>query len=261
MSTTPTTFVSDLDGTLLNSAAGVSEFTRRVVNSIASTHTVVLATGRPPRLVAEFAETFPTIESVICANGAFHLNPTTGALTQVGAISDDHALEIVRRVRQVNPSASFAVETIVGHRREAQYASDYQVPKHLIGSIEEIVQGGVAKVLIQLEDRVSRAEASRLAALIDELGVLTVSNPTFYEVAPAGVSKASGVAALDLVGETIAYGDMPNDITLLRWADVGVAVANADEEVRAAASCVLELTNDQDGVAHHMLKLLGLSLP
>ncbi len=261
MKESPTTFVSDLDGTLLNSSAAVSEFTDLVVNTIASTHNVVLATGRPPRLVAEFATTFPTIQSVICANGAFHLNPITGALTQIGAISAADALEVVHRVRRADPSAGFAVETIVGHRREAGYQTEYQVPERLIGSIEEIVEGGIAKMLIRFDDPVSRAGASRLAALIGDLGVLTVSNPTFYEVAPAGVSKASGVASLGLVGETVAYGDMPNDIALLQWADVGVAVANADEEVRAAASCVLELTNDQDGVAHHMLKLLGLTLP
>lgn len=256
-----TTFVSDLDGTLLNSQAAVSALTERVINQVASSHNMVLATGRPPRLVKAFAGPFPTVRSVICANGAFHLDLTTGELTQLGTIAASAALEIVQRVRLDDPAAAFAVESEGGHRREHGYASDYPIPDRLYGTAEEIVSGGVAKMLIRLSHPVDPTGANRLTEIVGDLGVLTVSNPTFYEVAPPGITKATGVAALGLTGGTVAYGDMPNDIALLEWADLGVAVANADADVKTAAQCVLELTNDQDAVAHHMIKLLGLSLP
>lgn len=260
MTKAATTFVSDLDGTLLNNQAAVSPFTERIVNVVAASHNVVLATGRPPRLVKAFVDIFPTVRSVICANGAFHLDLTSGELTQVGTIDEHAALEIIQRIRNTDPLASFAVESLVGHRREHAYTSDYAIPDRLYGTIEEIVSGGIAKMLIRLNHPVGRAGADQLAEIIGDLGVLTVSNPTFYEVAPPGITKATGVAALGLTGETVAYGDMPNDIALLEWADLGVAVANADADVRAAAQCVLDLTNDQDAVAHHMIKLLGLTL-
>ena len=255
-----TTFVSDLDGTLLTNQATVSEFTERVVNEVSSSHNMVLATGRPPRLVKSFAATFPNVRSVICANGAFHLDLMTGELTQFGTIDGTAALEIVHRIKKADPGAAFAVESVVGHRREHGYASDHPVPERLYGTIEDIVKGGIAKMLIRLSHPVDRAGADQLSNIVGDLGVLTVSNPTFYEVAPAGVTKATGVAALDLTGDTVAYGDMPNDIALLEWADLGVAVANADRDVRAAAQCVLDLTNDEDAVALHMVRLLGLNL-
>ncbi len=260
MTKTTTTFVSDLDGTLLTNQATVSEFTERVVNEVSASHNMVLATGRPPRLVKKFAKTFPTVRSVICANGAFHLDLMTGKLTQLGTIDGAAALEIVQRIRQTDPAAAFAVESTDGHRREHGYASDYPVPDRLYGTIEEIVDGGIAKMLIRLSQPVDRAGANQLTEIVGGLGVLTVSNPTFYEVAPPGITKATGVAALGLTGETVAYGDMPNDIAMLKWADLGVAVANADQDVRAAAQCVLDLTNDEDAVAIHMIKLLGLTL-
>lgn len=261
MTRTTTTFVSDLDGTLLTNQATVSKFTERVVNEVSSSHNMVLATGRPPRLVKTFAATFPAVRSVICANGAFHLDLRTGKLTQLGTIDGTAALEIVQRIRQTDPAAVFAVESAVGHRREHGYASEYPVPDRLYGTIEEIVNGGIAKMLIRLSHPVDRAGANQLTEIVGDLGVLTVSNPTFYEVAPPGITKATGVAALGLTGDTVAYGDMPNDIAMLEWADLGVAVANADEDVRAAAQCVLDLTNDEDAVALHMIKLLGLSRP
>ncbi len=260
MTRTTTTFVSDLDGTLLTNQATVSEFTERVVNEVSSSHNMVLATGRPPRLVKSFAATFPSVRSVICANGAFHLDLMTEKLTQLGTIDVTAALEIVQRIRQTDPAAAFAVESAVGHRREHGYSSEYPVPDRLYGTIEEIVKGGIAKMLIRLSHPVDRAGADQLTGIVGDLGVLTVSNPTFYEVAPPGITKATGVAALGLTGDTVAYGDMPNDIAMLEWADLGVAVANADADVRAAAQCVLELTNDEDAVALHMIKLLGLNL-
>lgn len=256
-----TTFVSDLDGTLLASDASVSDFTRLVIASVPWSHKVVLATGRPPRLVNGFAGVFPTVTSVVCANGAFLLDLHSGVVTQLGTITGPDARQIVQAVRLAHPTASFAVEALTGHRREFGYQSHYDVPDRMKGTIDEILQGGVGKILIHLEEPVTGPRAAELATLVGELGVVTVSNPTFYEVAPPGVSKASGVAALDLAGETVAYGDMPNDIALLEWADLGVAVANAEEQVRRTAQCVLDRTNDEDAVAHHMIKLLELSLP
>ena len=64
------------------------------------------------------------------------------------------------------------------------------------------------------------------------------------------------IAAADVV----AFGDMPNDIELLRWAGLGVAVANADPRVRAAADEVT-LANDEDGVAVVVERLLAAGVP
>ena len=56
--------------------------------------------------------------------------------------------------------------------------------------------------------------------------------------------ESSGVAA----AEVVAFGDMPNDLELIRWAGLGVAVANADPRLKAAADEVTA-SNDDDGVA------------
>ena len=73
------------------------------------------------------------------------------------------------------------------------------------------------------------------------------------EINPRGVTKAValeqwcgrlGIAAADVW----AFGDMPNDLPMLRWAGVGYAVANAHPDVLAEADAVCP-ANDDDGVA------------
>ena len=79
------------------------------------------------------------------------------------------------------------------------------------------------------------------------------SSDGLLEVSAAGISKATGLAALAAqhgvgAGQVVAFGDMPNDLPMLAWAGHAVAVANAHAEVLAAAD---EVTgrNDEDGVA------------
>ena len=81
---------------------------------------------------------------------------------------------------------------------------------------------------------------------------MTYSGRQLVEISAAGVTKAFALAAhcADLgirPEEVIAFGDMPNDVPLLRFAGLGVAVANAHPD--AAAADEVTASNDDDGVA------------
>ena len=255
-----TLFATDLDGTLLTDEPAVSEFTQATLGRIAERSQVVVATGRPPRLVSSLADQLPGVEHAVCGNGAFALNLVTHALTQLDSISSEDALVIVERIRRLDPSAMFAVETLEGHRRERSYQSPYDVPDRRKGTIEEITHDGVGKILLKVSEPASQNRGRMFQATIGDLAVVTVSTPAFYELAPAGISKASGLAALALAApsDTVAYGDMPNDIEMLQWAGAGIAVANAHDLVRTVADHVLDRSNDEDAVAHDMWERAGL---
>ena len=100
----------------------------------------------------------------------------------------------------------------------------------------------------------SSPEALFAAVTTAAAGRVAIIGPAdLIEISGAGVTKQStltelcarlGVAA----DEVIAFGDMPNDLGTLMWAGRGVAVANADPEVLAAAREVTA-SNDADGVA------------
>jgi len=96
--------------------------------------------------------------------------------------------------------------------------------------------------------------ASAVTDLIGDAAEVTFSsNVGMLEMSVPGVTKASGLAEVaDLVGvgarDVVAFGDMPNDVPMLTWAGLGVAMANAHSAAIAAAD---ERTgsNAEDGVA------------
>lgn len=82
---------------------------------------------------------------------------------------------------------------------------------------------------------------------------ITNSHPSNIELNPLGISKASGVEAVcQLLGiqmsEVIAMGDSQNDITMIREAGLGVAMGNAQDEVKQIAD-ITTVTNEESAVA------------
>lgn len=78
-------------------------------------------------------------------------------------------------------------------------------------------------------------------------------SPNFADVFPAGGGKDKGIEALIrhlgiLREETIAFGDGENDISMLEYAGIGVAMGNASDKVKASADYVTA-TVDEDGIA------------
>lgn len=96
---------------------------------------------------------------------------------------------------------------------------------------------------------------SKLRDQVTALGEFEVSGsaPTNIEINPKGVSKAAGLAeAIALLGiapsEVVAVGDSRNDLAMLRWAGLGIAMENAEPIVKEAADDVTA-SNEEDGVA------------
>lgn len=101
-------------------------------------------------------------------------------------------------------------------------------------------------------------ELSLLEEILKEIGVwdgleITNSSPNNIEVNPQGVSKASGLMelcrlkGLDM-SEIVSVGDSLNDIAAIRASGLGVAMGNAQDEVKMVAD-VITGTNEEDGVA------------
>src|SRR5690606_21796053 len=91
---------------------------------------------------------------------------------------------------------------------------------------------------------------------------LTQAGLGYVEICPPGVDKATGLAVVaESLGvdpaEVLVFGDMPNDAPMFAWAGWGrVAVANAHPSIRSLAD-ELTLTNDEDGVAVFLDRLLS----
>ena len=103
---------------------------------------------------------------------------------------------------------------------------------------------------------------TRLQALVPDVAVTYSGGRGMLEISAATVSKADTLARLCAgwgvdAEQVIAFGDMPNDVPVLRWAGVGVAVANAHPLALAGADRVTA-SNDDDGVAVVLEELFGV---
>lgn len=251
---------SDLDGTLLQSDLTISDRTRASFDSAeAAGLRIVLATGRPPRWIPPVTEQLGERGLVVCANGASIYDPVRGELIHRTDIDAADAASMVKDLRDEFPDAVFSVEQgmdfgidIAIEDLRPEFAR--KLPDGTIAPIETFLDDPVTKLIARLPRSDDETLPDRAQRIVGDRGLVTHSTqPWFLEISHPSVHKAVTVErVLEDAGiageEVLAFGDMPNDIELLRWAGLGVAMANASPSVREVADEVT-LTNDEDGVA------------
>jgi HAD superfamily hydrolase (TIGR01484 family) len=261
----PLLIASDVDGTLLDTFERLSERTRAVVRRASDAGVpIVLASGRPPRWIPSVAEAAGLTGYAVCANGAVLYDIGEDRIVEVNGLLEPLLLgEVVAEVEKALPGCGFAAERI-GRRaldpeiRNLVIEDDYRSPW---GDGEgarvpraEITGHPAMKLLVSRPGMTSDEMARAVGAVLDEAVDITFSAGSgLIEIAARGITKATGLAEvaelLDVPAErVIAFGDMPNDVAMLRWAGHGVAMANAHPAALAAAD---EITgpNTEDGVA------------
>ena len=252
----PRLVASDLDGTLVRSDGTVAARTAAVLARVEQAGVpFVMVTGRPPRWMAEVSRQTGHRGVAVCANGALVYDLHSEQVVESSLLEEDVAGEVVAALRQAMPEIAFAVErTDLGFGHEQAYVPAREHPGNRPVSAEELVSGGVVKLLARHRGLTSDELLAAAREAVGDRATLThSSNEGLLEVSAAGISKASGLAHLAREhgveqADVVAFGDMPNDLPMLAWAGHAVAVANAHQEVLAAADEVTG-SNDEDGVA------------
>jgi hydroxymethylpyrimidine pyrophosphatase-like HAD family hydrolase len=167
---------------------------------------------------------------------------------------------VITDVRRHVGEVTFACEMRLIFGYEPPYRSIHAIPMDAVcGPAEGWAGSGVTKLLVQT-DRLSSAD---LLARVQDVGgdeiVATRSSDEFVEISASGVTKAGMLQALAershrTARDVLAFGDMPNDIAMLRWAEIGAAVANAHPSVLEVADVVVGANSD-DGVARFLDEL------
>ncbi|KQT90775.1 hypothetical protein ASG49_13600 [Marmoricola sp. Leaf446] len=255
---------TDLDGTLLRSDGTLSP---RTVAALADARTagldVVFVTGRPLRWATQVFDHVGGHGLAIAANGALLWDVDADRARLVRALERDAALRVGRSVRAAVPGTMLAVETVDGFGLEPDYLPGHPLTEGARrGPFEELVDAPVLKLLVRREGAVADDYAADVVAAAEGLATVTWSSSgSLLELSAPGVTKASTLELLcaDLGverREVVAFGDMPNDLAMLRWAGTSYAMANAHEAALEAADRVA-LSNDEDGVAAVIEQLLA----
>lgn len=239
----PRLIALDVDGTLLDpESQSISRPVRSAVRRIAEAgHHVVLATGR------SMLGTLPILEGLglghgvaLCSNGAVKLDASSGESLAVETFDPGpvHAALLPRL-----PGALFAAERVGTGSLVTATFDEYQLhgPQELV-SPQELTRRPVPRLIANWAGH-SPAEVVEALRGFDLPSVTcTIDHyEPWVTVVPAGVTKGAALEKLRAelgVGseDTLAAGDGDNDVQMLQWAARSVAMGQAPETVRAAAS-------------------------
>lgn len=260
----PLLIATDVDGTLLDDDELVTPRTKAAVQAAVDAGTqFVLATGRPPRWIPPVVEALGFAPMAVCANGAVLYDSATDRILSARTLSIEVLVELAEVATRVIPGAGLAVERVGRSAHDAAtpqflsspgYEHAWLNPDNTEVSLEDVLNEPAVKLLIRKAGASSADMAAALAPHVGLQGDLTYStNNGLIEVVPLGVSKATGVEEVArplgiMADDVITFGDMPNDIPMLLWAGLGVAMGNAHPEAKAAADEVTT-PNTDDGLA------------
>lgn len=256
---------TDLDGTLLNSKKQISEYTREVLQRWTEAgHKLVLCSGRDINSVMDVKR-----DTGLNFQGMYLIG------SNGGMIYDFEKGKILNKILLTPSQIAYIAEMAKKHQVHCHSYSDTHIitpavdeelvyyqhaiktPVKVCEDVVSMLPEGACKcIAIELHDR-EKLENFRLEMLPfaeREQITMVYSNPYYLELFPSASGKGAAVRKLceilnmDLCF-SIAAGDAQNDISMIEAAGMGIAMANAAEEVKAAATTVTEWDNDHDGLA------------
>lgn len=259
----------DLDDTLLGpdkkiseaNAEAIAELRRRGVR-------VVLASGRRHENMIRFHRLLDLDGPIVSCNGAFAQDAETGEVLHEHLVPPDLAAEVIAEGTRQNATLNFYHPNGELYVRErTQWTDLYQ---RRTGS-DLVVFGDLAPLsgvspqkIIWLDD------GARVAGLLPEMEAryagrlyITVTDPEYLEFMAHGVSKAEGVAAIARhyhidQSEVLAFGDGNNDVPLLEWAGLSVAMSDGRDSAKAAANHVSPPGHPETSFARAVTEILEI---
>ena len=264
----------DMDGTLLNSDKKISEKTMEALHRAAAAGKIMtLCTGRSPAELADFrGEDFTkSVPYAICESGALIVDLRDGSILSQTTIDpaliprlleaetqEDVMLQIMTCGRSVVSAGQIPR---MEHYQISVYQKMFEQVCTKVPSAREFLAGtqdGIEKVNFY---HTSTQARERTRARLRDLPLNAVdSEVSSLELTPLSVTKAAGLEKLCAhlgipMEETVAVGDAPNDMAVLRAAGFAAAMGNAGQEVREI--CALTVSdNDHDGCAEVIDRVL-----
>lgn len=267
----------DIDGTLTNDQKVITPRTREALLKAQEKGVVlVLASGRTANGLSTYAADLDLAHHngvLVCYNGAKSLN------CQTGDVYFEQSLTVEQGKRVLEHMKKFDVAPVIDHG-EYMYVNDCFFTIERDGETWHILEyeahsnnyklcekrdlaayadWRINKILNAGQPEYLQQHAQEMAAPFEgELSSMFTA-PWYYEFTPLGVDKVRALKdTFEVLGidqsEVMSFGDAQNDATMIEWAEVGVAMGNAVDEVKALADYVT-LDNNSDGIAYALEQL------
>lgn len=265
-----TLYVTDLDGTLLKNDASISDNSARTLNSLIEKGVLfTYATARSFSSAAPLVKQLNLDCPAVTFNGVFVINPRTGehiienVFTKKALINakkflaENRLSPLVYTYINGNERVSFLQENIDCVRT---YLNQRKGDKRLrkAKNYDELFAGNVFYITVLNAENTEILDGffTRENGFAHNFQADTYDNTTWYEIYDKNAGKATAalqVKALLGAEKMICFGDNKNDISMIRAADLGVAVQNSFDELKNAADLIIK-DNESDAVARFIEK-------
>lgn len=255
----------DLDGTTLTRKKTILPRTKTAIELIRQQgHKVIIATGRPPRSSVNYYRELGLEHPMVNFNGALIHDPEHPERDIHFPMDRDVVLDIVQECRR------FGVHNVMVEMKDSFYAEKVDelisflgdgTEPHGVGPIESYILEHPTSILIHTAKENITPLRQTLNQKYEGLVAHRYWSAPYHviEVVKAGISKATGLQILaDRMGfakeDVIAFGDEENDLEMIEWAGLGVAMGNANPMLKQIADVITD-TNESNGIALQLEKL------
>lgn len=256
--------VLDIDGTLVNSKKEITPATLAALTRWREAgNKIAIATGRPTAGVREVAKAAKMAEEggfILSYNGACISDATSGQRVSGKFLPAELPAELAAYAEKYPELGliSYEGDTVLSLKEPDEYieleaVTINKMDLRLCPDLADYVTFPVHKCLMTADPAIAEKHLAILQEKFGDRAAIFRSEPFFIEIMPHNVDKATSldefVPKIGLTREdVICVGDGFNDVSMIRWAGLGVAMANARQPVKDAADR-LTLSCDEDGVA------------
>jgi hypothetical protein len=255
----------DIDGTLITPDKRITNPVREAIRYAEEKGVMVsLITGRLYPTCKKYSLELGISGPCIIYQGAMIIDPRTDEVLQEIRVSKDIALDTIEYSRRNNLSLNVYMDQYTFYTEKPNKYSilDAQLNEveiQIVDDIEKIVTKDPLKLMFVGEFQII-SKLEYLFSSKDESYSASTSLPQFLEIVGKRATKRDALEWLSKRfnvkrEEIMAIGDSHNDISMIEWAGIGVAMGNADEKVKKIADFIT-LSNTEDGVAYVINKFI-----
>ena len=248
----------DMDGTLLTPQLEISKDTVETINRVIESGVIfTLSTGRMYLAAMPFANMLNLDVPIITCNGALTKCSKTGKVYDEKIIKKEHSSEIIRYCEEAGLSVSIYMEDDIYIKKNSENIDihlqlDHAKPK-IVDNFDSLLDGSIIKIMFNSSDKYAlELHTRKLNELYKEKLNFYFSLPHFVEIVHKKANKGNALENLAIKfnvkrEEIIAIGDNFNDMDMIEYAGLGVAMGNAPDYLKEVADFVTH-SNDEDGV-------------
>lgn len=262
--------VLDLDGTLLTDEKKISETTKTtLLKAKEAGHQVMIATGRPFRASSLYYNELMLTTPIVNFNGALIHHPKNKAWETIHSPIDISVVydvvDSVDKYQYENLIAEVFDDVFI-HTEDNRMMDIFKMgdPQVTIGNLKSNLSQDPTSLLIHAEEQNVSLIRDHLESVHAELIEHRRWGAPFHiiEIVRKGLSKAVGISLIAKEmniprDRIIAFGDEDNDLEMIDYAGVGVAMSNGIDELKSIAN-EITLSNNEDGIAKFLRERLKL---